>query len=347
MFLSELRQRFSGASFTLDDVIEIGGDIDDTLPQTITDWLTTTRLPGFVAEKAQGYRLADTDDGSARYQLSVAVRNDEQVPGLLRLVYRAGSGETQVWDSSDPLRIPPQSTIQFNTVLSQPCTGVWAEPYLSLNRESFAIPIDPVDETKIVRQEPREGIEELDWRVPTDAVTVDDLDSGFVCVDDEQRSGMRLGSRAIDVELDQGLPAHNFGNPPAVWSRNDSSSAWGKYRHTFACIKPGTGTKYASFITELPRNGSWELEIHLPSKNSFFRLRDWGTWTLEVSDGTDTSSVQFDAAAAAEGWNLVGSFELAEGEVTVKLLDTTSGKIVIADAIRWNPSANGENLEDQ
>ncbi|MBW2278977.1 MAG: hypothetical protein JRF63_15905, partial [Deltaproteobacteria bacterium] len=71
----------------------------------------------------------------------------------------------------------------------------------------------------------------------------------------------------------------------------------------------------------------------------FRRARDWGVWNLEVDNQGDTQTTDFDASAAPRGWNLVGSFELADGEVSVALPDTTTGQLVIADAIRWLPTA--------
>jgi len=49
--------------------------------------------------------------------------------------------------------------------------------------------------------------------------------------------------------------------------------------------------------------------------------------------------IKFDSKAASTGWSLVGSIVLPEGETTVTISDKTDGRFVVADAIRWSPSA--------
>ena len=124
---------------------------------------------------------------------------------------------------------------------------------------------------------------------------------------------------------------------PTRWSRADSTTAWGAYRHTVAYKKAGKGAARAVFRAELPRSGSWELELHLCHKDRFRAAPKWGTWQLAVSDRGDTTEVEFDAETAPRGWSQVGRFELAAGEVTVTLSDATEGQVVVADAIRWVP----------
>ncbi len=71
-----------------------------------------------------------------------------------------------------------------------------------------------------------------------------------------------------------------------------------------------------------------------------FPARKWGTWHLTITDSNgDEREITFDSNITAEGWNLSESFDLPEGDVSVTLSNKTDGKFVIADAIRWSPSA--------
>ena len=59
-----------------------------------------------------------------------------------------------------------------------------------------------------------------------------------------------------------------------------------------------------------------------------------------VTDGNgDHYNYKFDSNAASQGWNLVVSIDLPEGETTVTISNKTDGRFVVADAIRWSPSA--------
>ncbi|MEN8163139.1 MAG: hypothetical protein ABFS37_03340 [Acidobacteriota bacterium] len=337
--LASLRRDFSGTTFTLDDVVAAAEQQAPGLGRIIEDMLTTTRLPGLVGQQADSYRLPDGADGGARYQLNLIVRNDEPTPGLFRVVYYVGADDDQERQESDPLRIDGQGAIRFSTVLTRPPTGVWVNPYLSLNRSSFRVPLPEVDETVIIEAEPSEGVTMVEFEVAdTDAVIVDDLDEGFEVVEGGGRSGLRLGARGQDdAELDNGLPVEEFGPLPRAWSRATSATAHGRYRHTLAWMRKGKGESRAQFTGEVLKPGPWELEIHLPHKQRFRVARNWGVWKLAVVQGDDRHEIDFDAKEAPRGWNLVDSFDLDDGEVIVEFSDETTGMIVVADAVRWTP----------
>lgn len=337
--LASLRRDFAGNSFTLEDVVAAAEQQKPGLGRMIEDLLTTTNLPGLVGERAEAYRLPDGDDGGARYQLSLVVRNDEASPGLFRVIHYVGTDDEQEREESEPLRIDGRSAVRFSTVLTRPPTGVWVNPYLSLNRNSFRAPLPEVDETVIVEAEPEEGVETVDVQIAVgDAVIVDDLDEGFEVVEGGELSGLRLGAKGRDdAELDNGLPVDEFGPMPRVWSRASSATAYGLYRHTLAWMRKGKGESQARFTAVVLKPGPWELEIHLPHKQRFRVARNWGVWKLAVVQGDERHEIDFNAKEAPRGWNLIDSFDLTNGEVTVEFSDETTGMIVVADAVRWTP----------
>jgi hypothetical protein len=304
-----------------------------------------------VLEKTDAYRLED-EGGSPRYQTLLTIRNDEPAGGMLRVGYRveepSGSNHARAKpEQSDPVRVPGHGAVEIGLVTARPPESVTVEPYLSLNRESFQADVPSIDEHKIVHAEPVRGAHEVAWSAPGgQAVVVDDLDPGFSVVESEGRGLWRLGARAArEEETDGGLPVADPASafrPPSRWSRRTSGSAWGKYRHTVAVVKSGRGERKAIFEAELPRDGRWELQLHLPSTRSRRRGGDSklrGTWNLAVQDGSADQSVAFDLAGGAEGWNSLGTFEIAKGAVRVELSDETDAPFVLADAIRWVPAA--------
>jgi hypothetical protein len=266
---------------------------------------------------------------------------------MFRIVYFVGAEGERDREESDPVRIGGRSTVEWSVVLTRPPTGVWVEPYVALNRTSFRVPMDDVDEEDVVDTEPVEQIVELEWEPPsTEAIVVDDQDEGFSVVTEESRRGTRIGAREDDdAELDNGLPVQEFGPMPREWSRATSSTAYGRYRHTVAWTRKGKGDTRAELRAVLPKSGLWELEIHLPHKQRFRLASSWGTWKLAIVQGSDRINIDFDASAAARGWTLVDAFELADGEVTVELSDESTGMIVVADAVRWTPAAGNGPAE--
>jgi hypothetical protein len=57
-----------------------------------------------------------------------------------------------------------------------------------------------------------------------------------------------------------------------------------------------------------------------------------------IRDGQSMGDASIDAGAAPRGWNLVDSWSLDSGEVTVALSNQSDGEMVVADAIRWVPA---------
>ena len=52
-------------------------------------------------------------------------------------------------------------------------------------------------------------------------------------------------------------------------------------------------------------------------------------------------AIEFDATASTDGWNEVGEFDLEAGAVSLEVSNKTTGNVVFADAIRWQPLRHG------
>jgi ABC-type transport system involved in multi-copper enzyme maturation permease subunit len=346
--LANLRERKEGETFSGEDVVASGEEIGEDLAPWLDVWIHQTDLPGFVLGEAEMYRIEDSEDGSPTYQVVVTLRNEEATPGLVRLQYRTGGGRGKgprgprgASEESEPYRIDANSSAEIGLVTSEPPRFVRIAPYLALNREGFNVPLPGLDEEKIIDSEPFTGVRVSDWTPMDDgAIIVDDLDEGFSVEQSGGDAWWRFGGRGGgDEELDQGLPVAQFGPRQASkWSRWTFGNAYGKYRHTTAVIRRGSGGSEAIFVAEIPSAGQWELEYYLPrrpGRGPGGRYRP-GTWDLTVTDiNEDSQQVQFDADGGEPGWNSLGSFEIAGGEVRVAVSDKTDGDYVLADAIRW------------
>ena len=362
--LEILLEQHRGATFDKNDFFAAAAAAEIELDELVGDFLDSTRLPGFLVSSVRVDRLRDDEQGLPRYQTRMFVRNGEPVPGLLRLRYILGAEDDGAqWQTSDPVRIAGETSIELGLVTSKPPRRLLVAPYLSLNRREFPVQLPPVDEDAIVDDEPLRGARPAEWTPDSDRyIVVDDLDVGFSVTEQGESGGFRLGGglsamlRPPDA-LDEGLPAFRFGEPPATWSRVEYESSWGRYRRTAAIVSSGSGSRAATFETSLPEAGRWRVELHMPSvtgevtrtfgepsdgerrratvRASFNQGWSYGTYELALDAGGQTRDLQFDASAASPGWSSLGSFELPAGEVRVELSDESSGTIVIADAVRF------------
>ena len=371
-FLAELRQRHSGGHYDIDGFYESALAVGADLRPLLGDWLNDAALPGFLASAATTVRLPDSARGGARFETRVQVRNDEPVPGLLRLRYvtarwrrmKGGAGM-----SSDPVRVPGNSSVEVALVTASPIVQIWMDPYLSLNRGDVQLAIERSDLPGI---EGMSGVRRSDWLPPVEqGIVVDDLDDGFVVERSPRVDRFRIGDiafvpRQLLGEMDHGLPdylssvATSRGSRlhDGEWRRQEVPSSWGKYRRTVARASAAGGHARAVFSTALPGAGVWRLDYHMPlvwrkakgevrfgtgSRAMVAALGEYDM-ALEFGDG-ERQAVGFDASGAEEGWNDLGRFELPKGPVRLVVSNRSSGDVVVADAVRWRGVAAQTNGE--
>lgn len=358
--LAELRRRHLGGNYTLADFNAAGVAVGADLAGLLGDWLHDAALPGYLASPVRVARLTDDEQGEPRYQVTVDVRNDEPVPGLVRLSYAENTDAGILYDATAPTRIPAHSAVELGLVAKAVPEGLTLAPYLSLNRRPLRLSLpEPKDET--VDAAPFTGARPSDWRPPEDpAIVVDDLDPGFSIRDDGDDDGARLGGGmpwgVPEADIDQGLPVYSPLAPAFEWSRQEAQDAWGKYRRTLARVRGGDGGTKAVFTTPLPNAGRWRLEYHLPAlrqanafvgigprgagaKVDYQPMRGQGSYDMRLVAGGEERTLEFDAGAGEPGWNRIGDYELPAGETSLTVSNETSGNSVLADAIRWVPLA--------
>ena len=360
--LASIRQTHKGKSFILNDVLESGKTLGYDLTESLGDMLAGTELPGFICENAEVYRIADSESGTSQYQLLFTIRNDEPVSGSFRFVYQqSGGGDVFLKVlgmggnnmvipqarrnsvKSGIIRLAGKSTIRFGTIVSKPPVSVSLEPYLSLNRYSFLVPLKKPNEKISRNLEPIEGVVELPYTIPQDtSIIVDDLDSGFSITEELTDNGTRLSAKKQkNAATDQGLPIGGDFRFPPVWSRLEKPESYGKYRHTLTAVRSGKGEQKAVFTAKIKIAGQWDLELYIPEKSRVYPMKKWGTYNLVIKKGDgEKQEITFDSNAAQQGWNPVGRFDISEGDTTVIISNKTDGDFVVADAIRWTPYFN-------
>ena len=135
------------------------------LEQLMGSWLDNTKLPGFVVQSNDVYRLPDGSDGNPRYQVLISVRNDEPAPGVFRfgIVYppesQSGGSRRIVWVNSEPIHMAGKSAVRFGMVVSEPPVFIFLVPYLSLNRVMFYIPFNSPYPEKIEEKSGRDSFQ--------------------------------------------------------------------------------------------------------------------------------------------------------------------------------------------
>lgn len=337
--LATLLERHRGELFTEADFLDAAASLDIDMYALLGDWLNDAALPGFLASGVVSVRLTDDANGNPRYQTTFHLRNDEPVPGLLRVSYQE-EGEDAPFIAEGPFRIEGNTAIEIGVVSTQPLAELKVSPYLSLNRTELQLSVPTVDTESEVDQTQFIGMRNSGWQpASSEDIIVDDLDPGFAIVGAPEEAPSR-GPFVRAPDLDQGMPEYEsmFGLP-AVWSRAPMFQGYGKYRKTLALVRAGEGDQKAVFSTNLPNGGKWRVALFIPEDagpQAENQLKSaLGEYTMNVVTGGETRPLEFDASAAEPGWNTLAELSLAAGENSIEITDKTTGRAIVADAVRW------------
>ena len=375
LLLANLRDRYSGKTYTYDDLTTLAAELDMDLEEILADWLTTSSLPGFIASRATGVRLPDTADGTPRYQTSFHVHNGEPAAGILNATFSLrllDPPNTTYVRATHPVSIYEHESLQINILSEAPLIQIRIRPYLSLNRTPFSVQV-PVGYTESdPGQEAADAVQKSDWQPDSvEGLVVDDLDAGFHVQNVQSRKNPGLVSLLQTLltttpPMDGSLPKYDQLSLTPRWSRDDVPFAWGKYRRTLAVKSQGAPQGRVEFRTVLPKAGLWRLQNHSPKSTRpmsqgisslmeyfpIFRMNfllgttiwvQFGEFALRIESGNFFETVTFNYKHAEPGWNTVGEFELEAGEVTVAVIP--DWEAAVADAIRWIPVPSDENQD--
>lgn len=393
-FLRTLLDRYRGQTYTKEQFEDVAATTKIDFDTVVPGWLDDTRLPGFLVTDIRVDRITMPETQESSYQTSFLLRNSEPAAGLVQISYTDsaesqgginpfamgeafGSSSTNIqqWDS---ILVDGDSTLRVAIQSDTPPSWIEVDPYLSLNRSPIHVGVADVPESTAANVALLPSVEEVDLtNVESGDVIVDDLDSGFSIIDEISRDqgdrlprwirymiGADVDDRPWERELDQGLEVSFSPHWPmpaydARWTRGVDSSSHGVHRSTFAFKLADLTDSRASFSTDLPADGEWQLEYHHPSlilpkvsiqKGRFSTSVGYSytysigqnqpesqdtTMHIEVHNGDTVTDFVVDTQSLLSGWNVIGSVSIQqESKVDVRISDG-SYDYVIADAIKW------------
>ena len=338
LLLSQLLENHRGAHYGYRDVLKTAAEIGIDMEALLGDWLHATALPGFIPSPVASRRVADDAEGNPRYRTLVSIYNGEPVPGLVQLQYDWGDAKTPVNDRTEPLSIPGGGAVDVDIETTTPLRRLTMRPYLALNRVSTDLVV-PFVESEIQHADAgRTGVRTSDWRPPTDEASTS---TTSIRVSPSGRPAQSSNSHESALRrLDEGLPEFLAFFPPPVWSRSHSYHGWGIYRRTVALVASGPGDQAAVFAATLRHDGRWRLAYHhwlAKSPEGMSQRFVPGEYDMTLVANGMRQAVEFDAAVSTNGWNDLGEFDLEAGPVALEVSNRTTGNVVFADAIRWEP----------
>lgn len=351
IWLSDFRERYSGQTYTYDDLIDSAKEHSISFHPFLTDWLQTTRLPGFVTSPVTVMRISDDEQGNPRYQNSITVRNVGSAPGFVQVQHgNPQTGDPRFFEerTTSGVYIDPNSAKTVTVTATSGMESLRILPYLSLNHLPFSVLSEFVSVQEQPNAEPAPFEQQSNWVPQVEGIVVDDLDPGFTVFQPvpNVRPTTNVGpfdwfrEHQLEIELQDGIPTLGWGQYSSatddLWNRRpDSPQAYGKFRRTTTSIwaRDPKSIHTARFEVDIPETALWQLEYHMPA--IWYRPQDAPDYQLVVHNSSDTWDVEFAGETQKIGWNVLGEFNLQAGNTKVDLVGSSRRSTVFADAIRW------------
>lgn len=167
-----------------------------------------------------------------------------------------------------------------------------------------------------------------------DEIISDDEDPTFTYTITEDQPLLQKLLLSEDQTKDRFIGLNNW-RPPRTWRATTNSDYFGRFIRSAHYIKSGDGSKKAVWNIPIKENGTYEVFSYL-TKNRRGRRDNQdeaGEYIYTIFSETQ-EEVIVDLNSIDTGWNSLGSFYFSGDTVKVELGNKTSGRFVIADAIK-------------
>ena len=358
-----MQKDFKGRNYTFEELQSHANAHDVIIDPFLTDWIDNGEAPGYRTSRATVTRIADDEsEHSKYYQTSVYVHNSEPTSGIVSLQWH--QSEWGGRNETDPTLVSNDSTVLVSFTSDEVPRFVRLNPYYSQNRYLVPIEITHSDQEEIVAAQSSTAYASTEWQPePPKGIIVDNLDDGFSVLNQqvETTNLRKLGptlwfdsAHLMDAGMYENLqvvdPVLDWRRPNDQWYLYrmfgwfEDANPYGVYERSMVEARGDSTPSKARFSATLPKNGRWNLEYYWPWKATFTDNRyGEAAWRfkLQVLNAQVMSTEYVDVQALQQGWNLLATFYLDEGEVHVDLgtdIERDSGTergYVVADAIRW------------
>jgi hypothetical protein len=314
-------------------------------------WRNDTSLPGLFVSNIKAYEVLKGN--MSMFQASFTLSNEKSVPGLVAVEFRGGGrrgdGHRFGPPAATDLRIiniegdqakqvfilldEEPRMMSINTIMAENLPQTFIHRIEDIELDKNAVPFDG---EKMLDEIPP-------FTLPGEYI-VDNEDSSFTVETGEKKSMLQ---RFLKIEdEDEEYSAFRFYRPPSNWRKTTFDDFYGKYIHSAYFIRSGGGEKTATWTANLESSGQYDVFAFNPQiQMRFGRGRGRGGdrggsnyvgelhFKIYHDDGVE--ELLLDAPNADQGWNLLGSYYLSQGEAKVEISNESNDRLVIADAIKW------------
>jgi len=329
-------------------ITRIGLPEDFDIEKYLQSWYTGSVLPAYQINKVDIYKVYDRD--RIRTQQIINLTNTSTTTGLFEISFqysRRGMGfDMEATGEDDPpriFRLAPGETKLIGILLDEEPRALNVNFLIARNlplvytRRFEKVELDE-------RKSPFEGEElraDSEIFTPSNELIVDNESDGFRVYNPPFNSILKRLIHGTDDEQIETYGRFQWWNPPHQWQLVKSATFFGTYIHSAYYIRAGNGQKTVSWRTKIPAEGIYDIYVYIFNQEDFMRGRGnrrrdlFQDFNYSVHHTGGIENVPVSVEGTQEGWNFLGSWYLTAGEAEVSLSDETTGRVVIADAIKW------------
>ncbi|NOY57723.1 MAG: hypothetical protein GXO75_02160, partial [Calditrichaeota bacterium] len=311
-------------------------------------WYAEKNLPGFLIFDFKNYSLLDVD--RTRYQVEFTVANLGKVQGLVSLQFRArrsrGFGRGFFGSPPPPLEerlvaVDAGQAKRVGVLLDEEPRGMSINTLVAKNLpleiserfEDFKLNEKalPFDGEKVLEKVPS-------FTQPGEIV-VDNEDEGFHA-DTQIKQSLLQRLLKIKKNDEEEYVRFSFWRPPVQWRKTTFSNFYGKFIHSACFTKSGKGGRVASWNARLPASGQYDVycynsRVRLPWGRRGRRREYIGDHNFIIYHDDGVEHVTMNPKKSDEGWTFLGTFYMSAGDAKIELTNKSTGRTVIADAVKW------------
>lgn len=252
--------------------------------------------------------------------------------------------------------VPAQTAYEYALILDDQPRMMSVNTLISSNLPAnLTYPFPDVEKNRMEGRESSNQTKLVTTLAQPNELIVDNEDRGF-SVYEEGNSNKLSGLLGIDQkESDIKYQGLNVWRPPMTWSLTTQTGFYGDFIRSAYYTRSGEGERYVEWEMDITEAGYYDVYCYLNSmiaRISRFRgrggdhggsrgssrgggsdIKDVYHYTVFHDDGEDEVSKAL--SNIEDGWNMLGSFYFAPGKAKVRLTNENTGRLVVADAVKW------------
>lgn len=315
----------------------------------LDNWYHGRELPGFLTSNFECYKIIDGD--RERYQVRLRIGNPEAVDGVVKLSFRkegnnrgrrgGGRGRQEVdpRDAGKLVFVAAGQLKEVGQVLDFQPSSVRVVTFVARNIPTTIF-------HTVTDCDLRKGAEAFDGELVLDGplrwsedgeIIVDNEDAGFASESSSARCLLRKWFPKQAGSDETKYVGMRFWRDVNSWLPTINPHFYGKYIKSAHYTNETNGKRYASWTTEIPLSGYYDIYCHVYKRKFWWHGGDdrlgENHFRIQHEDGVE--EVDLDLENAENGWNYLGSYYLAAGDSRVAISNETRQNFVVADAVKW------------